>query len=377
VKKLSILIMTLMLMILYGCASTKYIFKEPELQETLAGRLPPGEMETLEIPFHSTPEMQAYAKSIVKNEKEVRYKATRLADAIVATWKLDVSYDRVADYTASQVFHETRRANCLSFTHLFISLARAVGLRAYYVDVEHDELLADTNMVVSNRHICAGISDGGKFYLLDFDSSPRKSYKFYQIIDDLEAVANHYNNLAINRFSQNESSLQEALTLLNTSLRIKPDFSRALNNRGVLQNLAVDSTSAEKSFRAALKGDPGMHEAHSNLSGMLMRQGALDEALDHARQALRSRPNNQSYQLRVAMIHFYLTDYMGAFREFRKITRNNPSNSAAFYGLALSAYHLGRLDPAFNAITKALELNPVNREFEYLQSMIALKKAAS
>ncbi|MBN1878547.1 tetratricopeptide repeat protein [bacterium] len=357
-----------------GCVTQQYIYKPDELLDLFTNRISTDDLERIEIPYKSTPDMKEYARKVVGNEINPVKKSIRLVEAIISEWKLDVSYDRTADATAEKVFHETKRANCLSFTHLFVSLARAVGIKAHYVDVRHDDLISTSSMMVSSRHICAGVHDGADFFLIDFDPDPRKTYRIYQKIDDIEAIANHYNNVAINRFAVNEENLEDAIRLLDLSLRIKPDFSRALNNRGSLLFLQGYSDAAEQSFRQALKYDPKMPEANSNLSGLMLEKGDAVSALSYAHIAVQSQPNNMHYHYKLALALIYATDYTQAYKEFRWITRRSPEYYQAFHGLAVSAYHIGKYDAAENAIKKAQRLQPESRDLVYLESLIRMKR---
>jgi tetratricopeptide (TPR) repeat protein len=375
VTKRYVLGIILLVTISYGCHSTRFIYHPEELHSALENQFSAEDLSRLDIPYQNTLEMNRYAQSFVRRSDGDYKNAVRLVDAIISEW--DVTYERTADYTAAQVFHETRRANCLSFTHLFVSLARSVGIRAHYVEVRHDEVLSKSDLVVSSRHICAGISDGGMFYLLDFDRRPEKAYRVFRIIDDIEAVANHYNNKAINQYTLDNSLLNESLEMLDIALRIKPDFSRALNNRGVLLHLTGNIEEAEITFRRALAYDPSMHEANANLAGILLSRNAVNEALEHARLAIRTRPDNIEYQMRLAMIYFYLMDYDSAYRQFRRVTRQHPYKTPAFHGLALSAYKLGLLDDAKTAIFRAVELNPSNQQYLSFQKLLCEKTVRS
>lgn len=370
-------ILPILALLLQGCASHQYLYKPDELTAVLANRLEPDEASRIEIPYACSPDMVEYARKVVGSEINPIKKSVRLVEAITSEWKLDVTYERTADATADKVFHETKRANCLSFTHLFVSLARAVGIKAHYVDVRHDDLFLNENVLVSSRHICAGVHDGADFFLIDFDPDPRKTYRIYQKIDDIEAVANHYNNIAINQFGANPDTLQEAIHYLDIALRIKPDFSRALNNRGALVFILGRPEEAEKLIRRALIHDPKMPEAYSNLSGILLENGDIDTALQFARTAVQLRPNSSQYRLRLAQALLITYDYAEAYKEFRWVTRRDAKNYKALHGLAVSAYHLGKFDIAESTIRKARAVNPQSRDFTYLESLIHLKRSKS
>ncbi|HPQ41626.1 MAG TPA: transglutaminase family protein [bacterium] len=114
-----------------GCTIHQYIYKPDELRYAVTDRLSETELARLEIPYSATPEMIEFARDAVDGEINPIDKSIEIVKAIMSRWVLDVQYERQADFTAPEVFHHTRRANCLSFTHLFVSLARAMDIRAH------------------------------------------------------------------------------------------------------------------------------------------------------------------------------------------------------------------------------------------------------
>lgn len=353
-----ILLITATILLLSGCTFHQYVYEPEELLATLEPRLSQHEFKAVEIPFEATDDMAEFARKATRGDINSVDKCVHLVNAIMSDWTLDVGYDRTADFTAEQVFHDTRRANCLAFTHLFVSLARSLDVNAHYVDVKFEDQIARDGRIISSHHICAGVYDGADFFLIDFDPSPEKNYRVYRLLDDLEALTNHYNNIAMNEYFLGQKNSEKALILLNTALKITPDSTRALNNHGVVLSVLGKQEAAKKSLRAALVHDPTMPEANSNLAGILLEEGDFDSALLHINRAVNENPSNTHYRFRLAMAQLHMGDYPRAIRNFRKVVRAEPDNHSAHHGYALASYQLGKLKDAHVSVVRALELDP-------------------
>jgi len=360
-----------------ACSVHQYIYEPPELMNAMTSRLSYEEMENLKIPFDPTEEMVLFAQNAIEDATNPIDKSISIVNAIMSKWELDVTYERTADFSAQEIFYSTHRANCLAFTHLFISLARSAGIRAHYVDVQFEEQIKGNEVVISNHHICAGIYDGAEFFLIDFDPNPQKNYRLFRLIDDIEALANHYNNIAINQLTQTHDSQMEALKILDVTLKIQPDFTRAINNKGAILSLLGYNTKATACFRRAVELKPNMPEANSNLSGILLKTGNYLESLKYIKKAVKQKPQNSFYRARLAMIYMRLNDYDHAYKEFRWLARKNPDNIAAHRGMASALYHSGDYSKAHKHATHALTLNPDSKETQRLLLLIKSRQNAN
>lgn len=364
---------TLLAIFMTGCSIHQYIYEPDDLRQTVEPGLTDKELELLEIPYEVTPEMRAFAEEAVAGEINPIDKSVNIVKAIMSRWVLDVHYERLADFTAPDVFHHTRRANCLSFTHLFVSLARAMDIRAHYVDVRFEEQITEKDVIISNHHICAGVYDGAEFFLIDFDPQPRKNYRVYRLIDDLEAVANHYNNIAINEYAIHRETLDDALVMLDMALKIKPDFLRALNNKGAVLALMDRPEAAEAVYRKALRVNNAMPEANANLAGLLLKQGKFREAIPLSHRAVDYSPNNTEYRYRLALGYLYMGDYSEAYKQFRWIVRRDPADRRALHGSALALYHLGKYDKARELVQDLLAVHPDSEDARSLNALLSNK----
>ncbi len=360
-----------MICYLSGCAHFRQqIFTEPEIYTALQENLTPEELNILEIPFHATPEMHTFARKTVGTEKSSYRRALLLVEAMVSNWKLDVTYDQKADHTAQEVFSK-RRGNCLAFTNLFISLSRSIGMQTTYVDVtQAEEIYFEDNLIVNSGHICAGLHDGAQFYLIDFNRNPEKNYRIYREIDDFEALANHYNNLAYRQSGTAPEALTRTLHYYDLAIRIKPSFTRARNNKGVTLSLLGDHPGAEKAYLETLTFDPDMPEANCNLGSIFFSRGQYEQSVIHFRKAVQQKPRNLQYRYRLAMAYYYSSQTDFAIQEFKNSIKVDRLFAKGYLGLAMAYHRKGDIPKAMENYKRAFELDASLQEasvhYQYL-----------
>ena len=92
---------------------------------------------------------------------------------------LDLKYDPGYTGTAREVF-TSHRYNCLSFSHLFIALARELGIDAYYLNVDTvQNFRREGDLVVVAGHITAGYDMGPSRKVLEFTVGPAVDYRIF------------------------------------------------------------------------------------------------------------------------------------------------------------------------------------------------------
>ena len=242
-----------------GCASSKRIAYAP------------SELKTV-VPFQPTPEMVARALEYVDGSTSDAGRADMLARAITDRSQFGLTYERVATTVAPETV-ANGQGNCLSLTSLYVRLARAVGLTAYYVDasdrihdlLRHDELIVDTG------HIAATVHSERGWSLVDF-TGEISNYRTFRVIDDLEALAHFYNNRGYETITVAQGTdapvlWRRALRDFEMSSHVMPGFARADNNRGVAMSRLGDD-GAEVAYRAALVFDDTFSAPRHNLGNL-------------------------------------------------------------------------------------------------------------
>lgn len=343
-----------------GCFMPRHLHSDRELHDLLARRLSRDELETVRIPFASDAAMDQFARDITRGIHSQVRKSLIIVDAMLTKWKLE--YDFQTDLTAIEAFG-TSRANCLTFTNLFVALSRAVGMKTVYIDVPQLETVYEgDNIIINSGHICAGVYDGGQLYLIDFSPISQKKYRIYHEIDDLEALANFYNNIGYRMAHGSNVDLEQALTYYNLAIHIKPDFTRAINNKGVALSMLGDSESARLQYLRALQIDPEMPEPNWNLSGLYAVFGDYEKALPHLKRAVAGVPDNASYLYRLGWLYLKLGELDRAGKTFKTVIRTNPDFARAYAGLGVILERQGNLPAALMNYETALRLDPELQE---------------
>lgn len=349
-------------LLLGGCASVRPVWDVHSLQQNLQQKLTAEEMAELTVPYEIDDEIRDYAHALVRHTGDSYQRAIMLVDAILQRDKLNISYTRVSNMPATEVFRSSN-ANCLSYTNLFIGMAREVNIHAVYVDVtEIEEIQEAGNIIVSNGHICAGIFHQNSFSLVDFSPNPRRRYVRYRVIDDREAIANYYNNLGYELAYHNRDgtnlSRDADLRYFELATRIKPDFAKAFNNLGVAHARRGSFAAAEKMYRRALALQHDFSEAYANLGNLYYKWGKLDKAVFNYRKAIRFASDRTYYEYQLGMVEFTRQNYPEAIRHFERVLHRKTDFPQALNGLGMVYFRQGDTDKAIENFRHAIEVDP-------------------
>jgi Flp pilus assembly protein TadD len=254
-----------------GCASQGPLGSDLERNLRARGLDPAAVI----VPFEITEEMGAWAHAHVPDNTPKEKRLDRLLAAMMGDMQLKYESGRTA--TAREAF-ESRRANCLAFTSLFVGLARELGIPAFYLDVEDVERFEkDGDLMVVSGHVSAGYDIGsGRVKILDFTPAREPEYRRVHPVGDLRAVALFYSNRGAE--SLRAGSAAEALGWLRQAVEIDPDFAGGWVNLGVALRRQGDTAGAEAAYRKALEADPQTSSAYSNLASILRMRGRYTEA---------------------------------------------------------------------------------------------------
>lgn len=274
---------------LNACATArsghKYAYSQEELLSESTRRAPHVDLARLILPFDAGPELEAEVIHYARFARGDYEQALALLDAITDSRKLGIRFDVGATGSMEDTL-SSGRGNCLSIATLYVGMARALGLNAYFVDASErmDELRQEEDLIVSAGHISAEVStERGPVYL-DFAGELRR-VRLLQRIDDFEALAHHYNNRGyevINEAQVEDRPVpwEEAQRDFELALLVSPGFAPAINNLGLVSARTGDLETAEQYYRAAIQADPHFSSPYTNLAGLQLRQGELAESLE-------------------------------------------------------------------------------------------------
>lgn len=263
-------------------------------------------------------------------------------------------YDSETTLTAREAF-ETRSGNCVSFTNLFIALARSIDIpvQAALVFSRGDPEM-DGDLIVVNNHIVAAHRRVDSTALFDFNRLEDRKLVGYMLIDDLWTTAVYLNNLGTRRLRSGD--LEGAAEILESSLLLAPRFSAAYGNLGVVRRRLGDQAGAWDAYIRGLRCD--RHEA--TIWNNVRR---LVEDLAHER--MRSRgwtPATLPYDAEGLVLRGDLTMVRGHENAARKLYREaaKAAPRAADPPLHLARLQLlrGRWSRAERNLRHVLELEP-------------------
>jgi len=226
-----------------SCASTVGPEGAATLEQALVERgIDP---ETFLQPLELSPAMKEWVQANVRARAPEKERLYELMDALTKKDGLAVRYMRERTGTAREVF-ESGEANCLSFTILFIALAREVDVDAYFLNVQRTpryELEGD--LVVRWEHVTAGWGGGNDRTVLEFGVVPEEErYGTARRVSDLTALAMFYSNRGAEALLQGDTAA--ALEWLETGVRLDPSWSHGWLNLGVGLRRTGDLDGAEQ-----------------------------------------------------------------------------------------------------------------------------------
>lgn len=312
--------------------------------------------QSIENPLAYTPEMREVASRAAGSGGPLE-KLRRLQDYLFDKKQFPFNFESSGTHTAVEAF-ETRNGNCVSFTSLFIALARSVGIEAAAaLLVIPGDIERERNLIVVNNHIVAIYEHGGGATVFDFNLQRESERPGLRVLDDLEITAVYLNNLgAAELFGGHPDSAER---YLEDAIKIAPGFSPAYGNLGVLKRQAGDTAGALDAYRRALEFAPRDPTILNNLAALYRSMGLETEA----RSALRAADLRQaSAYMFVARGDLELVEkrYRRAKRLYRIAARMARNSPEPLLGIARVEIARGRYAAARKALLRALDDDPDN-----------------
>jgi Flp pilus assembly protein TadD len=281
-------------------------------------------------------------------------KLRQLVRAVIENPELRIDY---ADDTrsAAETFH-ARRGNCLSFTNLFVALAREAGLSVAYQEVDVPPTwTARDEMLVVSRHVNALVSvRPGSEHVVDFNMAEFRAAYPRRAISDERAAAHYFSNLGVERLRAGDAAA--AYEHLRSALALDRTLAQAWVNLGAWYRRQGDPVRAEATYLEALRIDPRDASAMTNLASLHAQAGRADLAQRYSRRVARYRAQNPYYRYEQARAAYAAGDYGGAARQLREALRRSDIDPTFYSLLGMSYRELGRRDDARAAFARAIEL---------------------
>jgi Flp pilus assembly protein TadD len=287
---------------------------------------------TAEEAFSLDAEMETFVAPL-KQVRDPQQRMRALITALEARGMFSLEYAEVTR-TARDTFHD-RQGNCLSFTMLFVSLARAIGLQASYQSVAVPPTWSNDGQVVVASHVNTAVRTGrGEQTTVDFNVRPYRSDERSRRVSDSYALALFYTNLGAEAMLRDDHAA--ALLYLREAAALRPDIAGIWVNLGVLYARHGRYEHAEAAYLRALEVDEDEPSALTNLALVYDAVGETAVAEEYRRRVRGYRERNPYY-------HF---------------------------AVATKAYEEGQFDAALTSLRKALRLKSDDHEFYELRGQV-------
>lgn len=298
--------------------------------------------------------MREFLGRVVPANGDGYVKLQQLLSAIIEDDTFDLEYDQVTR-TAAETFRD-RSGNCLSFTNMFVAMAREVGLNASFqeVDIPPDWTQQGDSLVLS-RHINVYVELGAaRDRVVDFNIEDFRTSYDQQRVEDSRALAHFYNNVGVRHMQDGEKI--PALRHYRKAIDEDASFAAAWSNLGALYMRNGHGAWAEAAWQQALSIDPGELVAMSNMARLLDREGRGEEAAQYRQQITRHRMRNPYYRYHLARQAFLAGDYDGAIGHLKYALRKKEAEDTFYLLLGLSYLQKGDQQAARRWLTKAEEV---------------------
>jgi tetratricopeptide (TPR) repeat protein len=322
-----------------GCASSRGAsLSRSELAAIAASRgVPAGRVE---LPFAADDGMREWLREQqeagrVQGSGPIENRLSSLLEALLGSDGLGLRYQAGFTGTAAEAF-QTRAANCLSFTQIFVALARELGADVFFLAVDDVESYRrQGDLVLLAGHVTAGFGPFHDLRVLDFTLGPEVDYYRVRPVPDLTAVGMYYSNRGAEQLAAGR--LEEATATLGIATALAPELASGWINLGVALRRNGDSAGAEAAYLRALEADPRATSAYQNLAALVRLRGRAGEAEELLRLAAAAGTRNPYSYLELGDLNLGLGRPAEARRFYQRALALDREHAAPYAALGLAA----------------------------------------
>jgi Flp pilus assembly protein TadD len=279
-------------------------------------------------------EMLTFLDKHVNRKHQRTLKLHDLLYAIITEGSFGLEYDEITR-TAQETF-QARLGNCLSFTNMFVAMAREVGIEVTYQEVEiPPDWSLEGDTYVLNRHVNVYIDLGpGGTKVVDFNIDDFRSSYDRQLISDERALAHFYSNIGVEYMQKHEAL--EALSYFRKAVASDHEFAPVWSNLGALYSRAGYFKYAEAAYIQALAIKPQELVAMSNLGRLYEHLGQSELAAWYNKQTNLHRMRNPYYRYHLAHEAFLAEDYDTSIGHLKYSVRKKKNEDTFYFLMGLS-----------------------------------------
>jgi Flp pilus assembly protein TadD len=347
--------MVLLTALLAACSSAPV--RTPEVP-SLAG-LPAIEVPDVNI-LQTSPELREFATSHVGPRRGQDRRAWSLAYAALDPYLLNFKYDPRVTLPADEGFM-LGRGNCLTFSSIFVAMAREAGLTAWYQEVKIPPVWSTVNeTMLFSMHVNAVVQDRSSEFTVDVSRRKQLAVEQVRRLSDEEALAQYYNNLGADALVEDNRAL--AYAYFRKALSVDASLHYLWSNLGVVLRRNEQTEEAVLAYQTALKLEPQQSVALNNLYTIYDEDGDFEKATAIQARVERNRLKNPYYLNYLAEVAVEEQRFDDAIGLLNKALRIESNEYRFYFTLAQSQFLSGKTGLAQESLEQARQLAPPGLE---------------
>lgn len=304
--------------------------------------------------LETSPEMEKFVAAVIPTGASREERVDALFETLRDNAAFSIDYDANATLTAAETFRQ-RRGNCIAFSAMFISLARAAGVDARFqqVDVPPFWESEEGDTLVQYQHMNVKARFGrGRTGVIDLRSDLYRETYPHRVLTDEEALAHYYSNISVDHLLENR--LGEAYVAARRALLADSGQGFIWNTMGIIQRRLGNLDLAQASFRQALALDPRDWSAVGNLANIHLLHGDFEEAerLRGMSDAIKLR--NPYYRYALAQRAYRRGAYDEARDQLDAAVSGKRDEPRFYYLRGMSLWKLGESGSAMEDLRRAI-----------------------
>ena len=301
--------------------------------------------------FELSPEMIEFIDERVMVQSTDYGKLNFLLNAIFDESILDMTYSNTRTTTPIETF-ALRTGNCLSFTAMFIAMARYCGIEAQFQEVyDLSSWTKKGEFTVYNRHMNCTVFIDGIRKEVDFNYLNKKEFILVRPATDRRGIAHFYNNLGAEELSK--GNFYRAKIYIEKALEVDPSFSFGWTNLGVVHRLNNEFVQAEACYIKAANLNSRDHTPSLNLALLYESQGKDNQAKVLFKKVKRFVERNPYHHYELGKEAFEKGQYDVAVGHLKRAVKIHKTHPIFLLSLAAAYQKSGNLKKASKLMEKA------------------------
>lgn len=222
----------------------------------------------------------------------------------------------------------------------------------------------------------------GRGYLYRFDqpgNADNALFAFEKAISIDSNYQNAYVGLAetqLRKFIKTSelSWLEKSETTVNTLFKLDSDNKNISFLKAEIAYQRGNYKEAVKLYEQNLKVNINHVASKVGLAKALKQNGNKEKAEKVFMKTIQDHPNNWRVVSGFGIYYFQVGNYQGALEQFKALSLMSPNNDLGVRNMAAAYYALGNIEQAIKYTTQAIKLNPSDRAYSNLGTMLFSEK---